>query len=257
MSVFRAGLASCSWPVFVTVLGCASATRPGGAMDDRQPRTYEVVRLTAPVTIDADWDKPVWKSVKPLELTFFMGERPEHFPKVQARLAYDAEAIYAIFRVQDRYVRAVARQHQDAVCRDSCVEFFFTPASDTATGYFNVEMNCGGTMLFHFQVVPRQNQVPLSPADLERVEVAHTMPKIVEPEIATPTTWTVEYRIPFDLLRKYYPAIRKPAPGVVWKANLYKCGDATSHPHWLTWSYVDRPRPDFHVPTSFGTLLFR
>ena len=83
------------------------------------------------------------------------------------------------------------------------------------------------------------------------------MPKIVDPEIAKPTTWTVEYRIPLDLLAKYYPKAVKPAPGVTWRANFYKCGDDTSHPHWLSWSCVDRPKPDFHAPTSFGTLVFK
>ncbi|HOW18141.1 MAG TPA: carbohydrate-binding family 9-like protein [Phycisphaerae bacterium] len=246
----------CTLLLLAALAGCAS-TPPGGARAvDRHPRTYVVSRLSEPMTIDADWDKPAWKHVPPLELTQFMGERPEHFPRTQARLVYDDEAIYVIFRVEDRYVRAVAQKHHDAVCRDSCVEFFFTPGDDTAAGYFNMEMNCGGTTYFDFQVIPRKNAIPIAPADLERVRIAHVLPKIVEPEIAGPTTWTVEYRIPFDILPRYYPGAKKPAPGVTWRANFYKCGDDTSHPHWLTWSYVDRPKPDFHVPSSFGTLRF-
>ncbi len=235
--------------------GCASAPK-GGPVSQNPPRTYAVARLSGTLTIDANWDKPAWKAAAPLELTYYMGERPAHQPRVQAKLLYDDEALYVIFRVEDRYVRAVAKQHQDPVCRDSCAEFFFAPGTDVSKGYFNIEMNCGGTMLFHFQVVPRKNQVPLTPEELARVQIAHSLPKTVDPEITEPTTWTVEYRVPFDLLGKYYPGAKKPAPGVTWKANFFKCGDNTSHPHWLTWSYVDRPKPDFHVPTSFGTLQF-
>jgi len=219
--------------------------------------TYQVKRLTEPMRIDGDWNKPVWQKVEPLELTHFMGDRPEHFPKTQAKLLYDDEAVYVIFRVEDRYVRAVAERHQDPVCLDSCVEFFFVPGTDPAAGYFNLEMNCGGTMLFHFQIIPRKDSVPLEPCDLERIEVAHSLPRNVDPEIVEPMTWTVEYRLPTDILAAYCPTAARPAPGGTWRANFYKCADKTSHPHWLTWSFVDHPRPDFHLPRFFGTIEFK
>ena len=217
---------------------------------------YRVGRLRGPITIDARWDKPAWRQVAALTLAHFMGDRPEHLPVTQAKLQYDEQNLYVIFRVRDRYVRAVARRHQDSVCRDSCVEFFFVPGGAIKTGYFNLEMNCGGTMLLHFQVIPRQGAKPLVPAELDRIEVAHSMPRIVEPEIEAPTVWTVEYRMPFDLVDAYYPHAVRPAPGASWRANFFKCADDTSHPHWLTWAKVDRPQPDFHVPECFGTLVF-
>ncbi|MBN1490799.1 MAG: carbohydrate-binding family 9-like protein, partial [Phycisphaerae bacterium] len=103
--------------------------------------TYEVQRLAAPMAMDANWDKPQWKAVEPIQLTYFMGDEPAHRPATQAKVLYDNEAIYVIFHVEDQYVRAVARQHQDMVCKDSCVEFFFTPGTDVSKGYFNLEMN--------------------------------------------------------------------------------------------------------------------
>jgi len=222
----------------------------------KKPMVYHVKRIREAVTIDANWDKPVWKSVEPLELAYYMGDKPEHMPRTQAKLAYDDQAIYVIFRVEDRYVRAVAERHQDMVCRDSCVEFFFTPGTDVTKGYFNLEMNCGGIMLLHYQVVPRKPTAVMTPEDLAQIQVAHSMPKRVDPEITEPTVWTVEYRLPLSLVTKYAPYAAMPAPGVEWRANFFKCADQTSKPHWLTWSYVDRPKPDFHVPECFGTLRF-
>lgn len=237
--------------------GCASADRfKAGVPGKEQPMTYPVHRLAEPITIDADWNKGAWKAIQPLELTYYMGSRPEHLPRTQAKLAYDDHAIYVIFRVEDRYVRAVAANHQDPVCRDSCAEFFFTPGTDVKKGYFNLEMNCGGTMLLHFQTIPRKG-TPLAPADIDRIDVRASMPRIVEPERVGPIAWTIEYRFPLDILPKYMPEAVMPAPGVTWRANFFKCGDKTSHPHWLTWSYVDRPKPDFHVPECFGTLEFK
>lgn len=237
--------------IVATGAGCSgSAGGKDGVMK------YEVARVSGPMVIDAKWDKPAWQKIKPLEVKLYMGKEPEHQPRVQAKLAYDAANVYVIFRVEDNYVRAVAEKHQGPVCRDSCVEFFFTPGTDVAKGYFNLEMNCGGTMLLHFQTIPREG-TPLTDAELARIEVAASQPRIVEPEIATPTVWTVEYRFPVDLIGKYLPAAPKPGKGVQWRANFYKCGDKTSHPHWLTWAKVERPRPDFHVPEDFGVLEFK
>ncbi|UCD30738.1 MAG: carbohydrate-binding family 9-like protein [Planctomycetota bacterium] len=217
---------------------------------------YMVNRFEGNMVLDGNWEGPAWSNVKPIALSYFMGDRPEHFPRTQAKLLYDDKFIHVIFRVEDRYVRAVAQKHQGMVCRDSCVEFFFTPGTDVKAGYFNLEMNCGGTMLFHFQVIPRKGR-EIEAADLARIEIAHQMPKIVDPEISKPTTWTVQYRLPIDILEKYYPGAKKPRSGISWRANFFKCADATSHPHWLTWSKVDRRKPDFHVPECFGILEFK
>ena len=110
-------------------------------------------------------------------------------------------------------------------------------------------------MLLHFQKIPRQDQVPLAEKALSQIKIAHSLPKSIDPEIADPVTWTLEYRLPLAILGDYR-AVQKPAPGVVWRANFFKCADQTSHPHWLTWSLVDKPRPDFHVPKFFGVLKF-
>ena len=216
---------------------------------------YKVRKISEQPEINAVWDKLPWSGIEPLELKNHMGDKPVHFPFTQAKVAYDNTAIYVIFRVEDQYVRAVADKNQGPVYMDSCVEFFFTPGREIKKGYFNLEMNCGGTMLFHHQMKPRTDQTLLSEDHIGQVEVAHTLPKIVDPEIEEPTTWVVEYRIPFSVLGDYH-SFSIPEAGTVWKANFYKCADKTSHPHWLTWARVDRPQPDFHRKEFFGTIEF-
>ena len=220
-----------------------------------EPLAYQVAKLGESIEMDGNWNKSVWQKIEPLIINQHMGEAPAHRPEVSAKLAWDEDAVYVIYQVADRYVRAVAEKYQDSVCQDSCAEFFFTPGLDLGLSYFNVEINCGGTMLLWWHPEDRE-AVPVTDEDCETVDMGHSLPKIVEPEITEPTTWTLEYRLPFDLIKKYCPDASKPASGVVWKANLYKCGDATSHPHWLTWSVVDHPTPRFHMPEYFGRLSF-
>lgn len=218
-------------------------------------KTYKVLKTETPPKLDGNWNGPIWCSIKPLEIKEFMGDEPEHKPKTRAKLLYDDEFIYVIFRVEDKFVKAVAQNYQDSVCVDSCAEFFFTPGIDISKGYFNIEINCGGTMLFKHQITRGVEVVPVSNSDCEKVRIFHSEPKIIDPEKQQPTTWIIEYRVPFEILDKYHP-VTKPASGVIWRANFYKCADQTSHPHWLTWSIVDLPNPDFHQPVYFGNLIF-
>lgn len=217
---------------------------------------YQVQKISMQPKINAVWDKMPWSEIKPIQLRHFMGDKPEHFPFTQAKVAYDNTAIYVIFRVEDRYVKAVAGKNQGPVYLDSCVEFFFSPEDGIKKGYFNLEMNCGGFMLFHHQMEPRSKQSIISEDNIRQVEVAHTLPEVVNPEIDRDTTWIVEYRIPFSVLSNYH-SFPKPEAGSVWRANFYKCADQTSHPHWLTWAPVDFPRPNFHLPQYFGILEFQ
>ena len=215
----------------------------------------KVTRLEVPPTADADWDKRPWQDIPSELLQNYMGRKPEHFPKTEVKIAYSDTAICVMFRVEDKYVRAAAAEHQDSVCDDSCVEFFFTPDSDVSNGYFNLEMNCGGTMLFHFNPASETGRIAIPKSDCDGITRAHSLPRIVDPEIAEPVTWTVEYWIPIALLRRYCQ-VSTPKPRATWRANFYKCADETSHPHWLTWSPVDYPSPKFHLPHSFGVLEF-
>lgn len=218
-------------------------------------KVYCVQRLVRDVQIDARWDKHPWIEISPLLLDHYMGGQPDHFPDVRAKLAYDDDALYVIFQVEDSYVCARKGSYQEQVCEDSCVEFFFTPGGDISYGYFNLEVNCGGTALFHHQMRRQVADVPVSVEDFSQVQIAHTLPKIVEPEITKSTTWVVEYSLPFVILAKYAP-FTQPDSGVVWRANFYKCADQSSHPHWLTWAPVGLILPDFHRPEYFGRLVF-
>jgi hypothetical protein len=218
-------------------------------------KTYSVAPLTRLLLINAKWDKYPWNEIPALKIDQVMDDKPDFVPDVQAKLAYDDDAIYAIFRVDDRYICARAKSFQDRVCEDSCVEFFFTPGPDIAEGYFNLEVNCGGTALFRHQRWRDVDEVPICEDDFYHVWLEHTMPKIVDPEITQPVVWVIEYRLPYTVLQRYAP-LEKPAPGVIWRANLYKCADLCSHPHWLTWSPIDFPEPEFHMPSQFGYLEF-
>ena len=223
-------------------------------MSEGQP-VYKVKKLNGLMKINADWNKLQWKYIEAIDLSNSMGEVPAFRPVVKVKMMYSNENIYVIFKVEDRFIRCVTKDVNGPVCEDSAVEFFFSPDEGAPEKYFNFETNCGGTPLMFYNIVPRKDFKILDPADIHQIEIAHSLPQIINPEIERSVTWTIEYRIPLRLLKKY-ANVTQPKPGSTWKANFYKCADKTSNPHYLTWAHINNDKPDFHLPQFFGDLKF-
>jgi len=207
--------------------------------------------------LEDEWDAPAWARAETLELAHFRPEGSAHRPRTRARLLHTGDGLAGIFRVEDRYVRSVHRQFGDPVYEDSCVEIFLQPRPER--GYLNFEMNAGGTLLASHVTDPRRvagalaAAKPLRPAEARRVCVRSSLPAVVEPELAGPVEWQLAFFIPLELVEGHVGALG-PLAGQAWRANLYKCGDKTSHPHWGSWAPLDAR--NFHLPHCFGTLEF-
>jgi hypothetical protein len=226
-----------------------------GGNEAKKGSEYRVARLKQSMKIDGNWDKPQWKKVKAIDISNYMGDLPAFKPVAQAKMMYNNENLYVIFHVQDRYVRCITKDFFGPVWEDAAVEFFFAPDSSLPEQYFNLEINCGGTPLMHYNIIPRKEPRRVDLDDLKQVEIAHTLPQIIDPEMTEPVTWTLEYRIPLAILDKY-SHVSHPGKGVKWRANFYKIAGNNSNHHYITWSFVDNPVPDFHLPKFFGTLIF-
>jgi hypothetical protein len=221
-----------------------------------QEAVYKVTKLRDPMKIDGNWNKKQWKNVDVIKVQRHMGETPKFVPVVEAKMMYNDENVFVIFRVQDRYVHSTVTKFNGPVSENSCVEFFFSPDTASPLRYFNLEINAGGTPLIFYVTKPWTGYTELKEEEIGQIEIAHSLPEVVNPEIKEPTTWTIEYRLPLSALKKY-SNVTKPAPGVKWKGNFYKTGSSTSNPNYMTWALVDHPTPNFHLPDFFGTLLFQ
>lgn len=218
--------------------------------------TYAVGRSSGKVTIDGKWDKTVWKSVKPVRIENRMGDEPKFRPVTEAKMMYDDANVYVIFRAQDKFVKSTVTDYNGHVSGDSCVEFFFSPNSEQPLHYFNLEVNAGGTPLIFFVTNPWKEFSKVPDSLIDKIEIAHSMPEVINPEIEKKVTWTIEYRIPLEILR-VFTNVTTPSNGAMWKGNFYKTGSDTSNPHYYTWSPVSHPKPNFHLPAFFGTLSFQ
>jgi len=223
-----------------------------------RPMSYQVRKVASLPAVTADWDDPVWEHANTLDIANFHPLGSDHRPKTQARLLHDGDTLAVMFRVEDQYVVARHIAYQSRTHKDSTVEFFFQPTPDS--GYFNFEMNCGGTLLLYYITDATrkgdgfEHYVEVAKALADAIPVHASLPKRVDPEITEPTTWTVSYRIPKALLEAHAGPIPT-LHDLHSRGNLYKCADDSSHPHWASWAPIGK-KLDFHQPEKFAPIRF-
>lgn len=221
-------------------------------------RRNSVGRAAVAPSMKCEWDGAAWSKAEELRIDNFHPESSGHRPDVRAKLLYDDNFLYAIFKVEDRFVRCVRTEYQQITSKDSCVELFVKPKP--GKGYFAFETNCGGTMLFYYITDATRTPdgfkefVKIPWAEGRHVMIAHSAPVVVEPEIAEPFRWTLQLAIPFKLFEKYVGPLGD-VDGQVWEGNLFKCADESSQPHWASWNPIGEEL-NFHAPQYFGELKF-
>ena len=175
---------------------------------------------------------------------------PDEFgyrPVCAGNIARYEDGLALRFHVQGLDLRAQNLEDNGRQWEDSCCEFFVgEPGGDR---YFNFEINCIGRIL-GASGPDRHDRVRQAPADLARIRRITTLPAQAIDEADTLRSWDIAVLIPFALFGAD-PA----CPPATLRANFYKCGDKTAHPHFLSWNPIDTPQPDFHRPDFFGELV--
>lgn len=218
-----------------------------------------IKRVTVPPSLDAPWSASPWNRSEIITVDDYHPRSSSHCPDTQVKILYDHRGVYVMFRVKDRYVKAITTTYQGPVCKDSCVEFFVEPVP--GQGYFNIEMNCGGTVLFYYVKDPRglmeghrKAFTPIPRRFFKTMPIYHTLPHFIPEEITRAVTWRVAYFVPFSILARYVGSLGDPM-GQTWRGNFYKIASGTSHPHWGCWSPIGR-KVNFHQPKYFAPLTF-
>lgn len=220
-------------------------------------KEYKIKFANQPPEMRNLWEGKAWRNIPALKISSYRPESSPHHPETQCKLLYDEKNIYGIFRVDDKYVRSLHTEFQSPVYTDSCVEFFIQPKN--SKGYFNFEFNCGGALLASFVTDPTRiggsvrECTSLTPDDNFQIKRQSSLPRTVNPEITENIVWHLEFSIPFAVLEKYAGSLRNTG-GQVWRANFYKCGNETSHPHWGSWAELSGL--NFHLPADFGKIHF-
>ncbi len=171
-------------------------------------------------------------------------------PEVKFKIAYSSTELYIKYFVTENFVKAEYSNPNEAVYTDSCVEFFVTPVSEGP--YYNFEFNAIGTCLM-------QNGASRNDREFGSLELNKSIRRWSSlgtdsfSEITGEQSWELVIAIPLELI---FGKTEPELSGKIIRANFYKCGDALSQPHYLSWNPILTEKPDFHRPEFFGVLEF-
>lgn len=172
-------------------------------------------------------------------------------PEVCFKAFHNGEYLVIKYFVTEESTRAEASEDGGKVWLDSCVECFISPESDNR--YYNIEANCigvlhissrvaGGDVTFAesancYDLIQRYPSMKAEPFSLRDGECSWELMLVIPAKALFEdnlTTWD----------------------GLTCKMNFYKCGDKTKRAHYLSWAPIDMPKPNFHVPQFFDTVIF-
>lgn len=165
----------------------------------------------------------------------------EKLPYMQ--ISYDNEGFFVKFTVFEKDPLREHTNHFSKVHMDSCVEFFVNFTPQYADRYINFEANANGAMNASF----RKNRYEKKDLRIDEIESLNISPKIYS------DYWTLEYKIGFDLIKKYYPQFDISKKEAI-KCNIYKCCENSTPQHFLMYFNIPIPEADFHLPEYFGSL---
>ena len=174
---------------------------------------------------------------------------PEAFPYAPicaGRIARTRDALVVSWRVSGLDLTARNTLDGGTIWEDSCCEIFLQAPGSAQ--YYNIEVNAAGILLVGYGT-GRGDRVLLPPEKMALItrKAEVKAPVDISDEIKT---WSLTIRIPFQILGLDPAHLPDKLLG-----NIYKCGDKTAHPHFLSWAPIATPNPDFHRPEFFGTFL--
>jgi hypothetical protein len=168
-------------------------------------------------------------------------------PVVVFDIARGDKELYIHYLVRGLSLRAMATNDGEYVHPDSCVEFFMRKADEM--NYTNFEFNCIGTCLAA-RGTGRHGRIPFVPAEYQKIRrYSSIIKKEAIAENKGVFMWELTVAIPFELMGLDASCLPEKIRG-----NFYKCADETANPHYVTWSPINLPTPDYHCPEHFGEI---
>lgn len=168
-------------------------------------------------------------------------------PAVSVSVAYSEEGLLLHYVVHGADIRTTSPGDGHYVHEDSCVEFFMQ--REPGESYINFEFNAAGVCYaaYHKTI---QEATLLSAADFASIRrIASYSGQRLEQTDGV-FDWTLTTLIPWAVMGYQEGKIPQSM-----RANFYKCGDKTAHPHFVSWTPIVETAPAFHRPQFFGELL--
>jgi translocator protein len=172
----------------------------------------------------------------------WQGENSDPQRATEIRLLWTSEILFLRFQCNYKNIfvfpDARADGWRDGLWDRDVAETFLQPDSSDSLVYREFEVSPNG---YWIDLAVSHGKIAELHSGLHR--------RVVLDEKAN--TWTAEMAIPMKYLTTHFD------PRLPWRANFYRIEGEKEPRFYSAWSPTYSPKPNFHVPAAFGTLLFR
>jgi hypothetical protein len=222
-----------------------SAIADGSDLLMHDDKTIEARHVSSDITV-ADFQNAAWDRAHPAKIDrYWSGERTPAARQAEARVLWSNQALHLRFVCHQGEPLIVSDKPQSEEKtmglwdRDVC-EIFIAPDPNVVERYFEFEAAPTGEWLdvaIHWTPEKRESdwQFASHMTAAARVETERV---------------TIAMRIPWNHW------IHEPQKGERWRINLFRCVGKDPDRGYLAWQPTKTPKPSFHVPQVFGSLVF-
>jgi len=195
----------------------------------------------------ADLQNDEWNRAQAVRIDrYWSGDEAPVGRAAEARILWSSKALHIHFvcnQAEPLIVSATPQSEKKTMGlwdRDVC-EIFIAPDEHAIERYLEFEAAPNGEWLdvaIHWTPEKRES-------DWEFHSHMTTAAQIEQDRI------TIAMRIPWNHW------IHEPQRGEHWRVNLFRCVGSDPDRGYLAWQPTRTPKPNFHVPQAFGSLVFK
>lgn len=209
-----------------------------------QTSSSEIVATYIDHEIGLDVAHPAaeWQRANPVVFSSdWQGKNSDPSRQTQVRILWSEQTLYLQFEChyQELYVFEDSEPNgrRDHLWDRDVAEAFLQPDPSRSRFYREFEVSPNGMWI----------DLDILPGGLANLKSRLQRSVEINPELHT---WTAELAIPMKALTTQFDRSK------IWRANFYRIEGSKEPRTYLAWQPTHTATPNFHVPSSFGSLRF-
>jgi len=234
---------------FARMLGCdflisrgVHCVVAGKISTARETETATALQLAGQVDEEGFPARASWDNVAATRFDRdWQGNNPDPQRKSEVRLLWSPDVLYLRFLARYRgitvFTDAEPNGRRDQLWERDVAEVFLQPPESSARHYKEIEVSPNGFWI-DLDIAPGEKR-DLRSGLRRRVKVDDQN-----------KTWIAELALPMKSLTANFD------PTKAWRANFFRVEGASEPRFYSAWRPTATPVPNFHIPESFGKLVF-
>jgi hypothetical protein len=206
------------------------------------------MRTSSPIKVDGRLDEAAWAKAPGVGPFLMNGDASPAPFRTEAKVLCDDQFLYFSFASEDENLWATMRRRDEHLWHEEVVEVFLQ-ADSRVPNYIELEVNPLGTLL-DIYLLDRRRNLPYESWNSARLKWAVHVDGTVD-GCGGDRGWTCEIALPLEDVAT--APNNPPRPGDRWRMNLFR---VDSRPRVWGAAWSPTMQGDFHVPSTFGEIIF-